>query len=278
MLLVLLQPDLLGELIQAPIHPDPDVAGLPGVLEDLLVLPLPGTDHGGENLDARPLRQLQNLVDDLVNGLLADLLAADGAVGGAHTGPEKAEVVVNLRHRAHGGAGVLAGGLLVNRDGRGEAVDVVHVRLLHLAQEHPGVGGEALHVAPLALGVDGVEGQGGLAGAGKAGDHHQLVPRDLHVHVLEVVLPGAFDIDLVLHGWLLLIAFKIACRLADTRIPEWIFYVKPPAENFPPGAERRPGGARYSPPRTRYPYWYVSCSYNIRRSFYASGRRRPRPA
>ena len=204
MLLVLLQLDLFRQLVEAAVHPGPDIAGLPGVLKDLGVLPLPGADHRGQDLDAAALRQLQHLVDDLVDGLLADLLAADGAVGGAHPGPEEAEVVVDLRHGAHGGPGVLAGSLLVDGDGGGESVDIVHVRLLHLAQEHPGVGAEALHVPPLALGVDGVEGQGGFSRPAQARHHHQLVPGDLHVHILQIIFARAFDIDFILHGCCLL--------------------------------------------------------------------------
>ena len=159
-------------------------------------------------MNSRPLGKLQDLIDDLVNGLLADLLAADRTVGGAHPRPEEAEVVVDLRHRAHGRPGVLAGGLLVDGDGGGESVDIVHVRLLHLAQEHPGVRGEGLHIPPLSLGVDGVEGQGGFSGTGKAGHHHQFVPGDLHVHVLQVVLSRALDINFILHGCRLLFALE----------------------------------------------------------------------
>ena len=146
----------------------------------------------------------EDLVDDLVDGLLLDLFSALGAVGGAHPRPEEAEVVVDLRHRAHGGPGVLAGGLLVDGDGGGEALDVVHVGLVHLAQEHPGVRAQGLHVPPLALGVDGVEGQGALAGAGEARHHHQLVPGDGDVDVLQVVFPGTFDNDFILHTLLFL--------------------------------------------------------------------------
>ena len=158
MLLVLFEGDLLLQLVEVPIHPHPGVAGTAGVLKDLGVLALLPPDDGGHHLDAGALRQGHHLVNDLVDGLLVDLLPAIGAVGGTHPGPEQAEVVIDLRHRAHGGAGVFAGGLLVDGDGRGQAVDVVHVGLLHLPQKHPGVGAEALHIAPLALGVDGVKG------------------------------------------------------------------------------------------------------------------------
>ncbi len=56
-------------------------------------------------------------------------------------------------------------------------------------------------VAPLALGVDGVEGQRRLAGSREPGDHHELVARDLEVDVLEVVLARTSDDDSVTsHG------------------------------------------------------------------------------
>ena len=163
------------------------------------MLPLFTPDHRGQHLNPGALGQGHDLVDDLIHRLLADFFAALGAVGGPHPGPEKAEVVVNLRHRPHGGPGVFAGGFLVDGDGGGEAVDVVHVGLFHLAQEHPGVGGQGLHIPPLALGIDGVEGQGGFPRAGQAGDDHQLVPGDGDVDVFQVIGAGAFDVNVRLH-------------------------------------------------------------------------------
>ena len=50
--------------------------------------------------------------------------------------------IVNFSDCPHSGAGVLAGGLLVDGNGRGQPVNVVHVRLLHLPQEHSGIGAE----------------------------------------------------------------------------------------------------------------------------------------
>ncbi len=116
-------------------------------------------------------------------------------MGAAGAGKEEAQVVVDLGHGADGGAGVAAGALLVDGDGGGEALDVVDVGLLHLAEELAGVGGEGLDVAALALGVDGVEGERALAGAGEAGDDDELVAGDVDVDVLEVVLAGAADDD-----------------------------------------------------------------------------------
>ena len=64
-----------------------------------------------------------------------------------------------------------------------------------ISQELARVGRERLDVAPLALGVDRVEGERGLARAGEAGEHDQLVARDGQVDVLEVVLARAADHD-----------------------------------------------------------------------------------
>ena len=76
-----------------------------------------------------------------------------------------------------------------------EAGDVVDVRLLHHVEELPGVGRQALDVAALALGVDGVEGEAGLARAGEPGDHHELVARNVDVDRLQVVLARPADLD-----------------------------------------------------------------------------------
>ena len=85
------------------------------------------------------------------------------AVGHAYPGIEEAQVVVDLGYRSHSAAGVLGGGLLLDGDGRGQALDAIDVWLVHLAQELAGVGGERFYVAALALGVDGIEGQSGFA-------------------------------------------------------------------------------------------------------------------
>jgi len=53
----------------------------------------------------------------------------------------------------------------------------VNVGLIHLAQKLPRVGREALDVATLALGVDGVKGQRGLARTREPGKDHQLIAR-----------------------------------------------------------------------------------------------------
>jgi hypothetical protein len=113
-------------------------------------------------------------------------------------GEQQPEVVVDLGDGADRRARVPRRALLVDRDGRGEPVDLVDVRLLHLAQELASVGAQALDVAPLALGVDRVEGKARLATSAEAGDDDQPVAREGDGDVLEVVLASAANDELVL--------------------------------------------------------------------------------
>ncbi len=184
----------VAQLHQLAVHPGADEPLAEHLLEELPELPLPPPHQRRQHLDARPLGPPQHLVHDLGGALPAHRLPALRAVRRPHARPEEAEVVVDLGDRPHGGAGIPAGGLLLDGDGGGEPLDGVHVRLLHHPQELPGVGGEALHVAPLPLGVDGVEGQRRLPAPGQPRDDGEAVARDADVDVLEVVLAGtAYD-------------------------------------------------------------------------------------
>ena len=110
---------------------------------------------------------------------------------------EQPEVVVDLGDRADRRARVARRRLLVDRDRRAEAVDVVDVRLLHHLEELPRVRGERLDVAALPLRVDRVEGKARLPGAREPGDADQAIPRQPDGDVLQVVLAGAVDNQLV---------------------------------------------------------------------------------
>ena len=209
MLLVFLEPDLLGQIVGNAVDAGADIARTPRVLEYLRVLALFPADHRTHELELRACGQLHDAVNDLVDRLLPDLAPAFRTVRHADARPQQTHVVVDLRHRAHRGARVARGGFLVDGDGRGQAVNVVHVRLVHLPQKHPGVGAQALDIATLALGVDRVEGERGLAAARQARDHHELVARDLHVDVFQIVLPRALDENALLHFCSL---FPAECR------------------------------------------------------------------
>ena len=177
--------------IELAIDADADEALLPGGLEDTVALGLAVLDERAEDEDPGTVRQGADPIDDLLRALAGDLAATLGTVRMTDAREEQPEVVVDLGHRADRRTRVPGGALLVDRDGRAEAVDLVDVRLLHLAQELAGVRGQALDVAPLPLGVDGVEGEAALAAAREARDHDQPVTRQLDGDVLEVVFARA---------------------------------------------------------------------------------------
>ncbi len=108
-----------------------------------------GADDGEEGVGASAFGESENGGDDLVYGVALDDAAAVEAGDGAAAGVEEAEVVVDLGGSGYGGAGVAGLVLLLDGDGGGETVHVVHVGLFDALQELAGVGRERLDVAAL---------------------------------------------------------------------------------------------------------------------------------
>ena len=139
-LFVLFERNFLAEVIHVPVGADADIARAARVLENFYMLALFPANDRRHDLHARALAQRHELVDDLVDGLLANFFSAVRTVRRADARPEQAQIVVHLRHRADGGSWVLRGGLLVDGDGGGEALDIVDVGLFLLPKEHARVG------------------------------------------------------------------------------------------------------------------------------------------
>ncbi len=190
----------IGQLQGDSVDPDPGEALLGQVVEEGGVLALAPPHHRGHDLEAGPLGQLEHPVDDLLGGLAGHGTAAQGAVRVADAGVEQPQVVVDLGDRPHGRTRVARGRLLVDGDGRGQALDEVDVGLVHLPEELAGVGRERLDVAALALGVDGVEGQGRLARPGEPGEDDQPVPGQVDGDIAKIVLAGPANDQTVGHS------------------------------------------------------------------------------
>ena len=140
-LAVFIERDRLREVIDAAVHAHAHIPAAAGIVEHLLVLAFARTDDRRKDLHARRLRQRRDLIDDLVDRLAADLLAALRAVRHADTRPQQTQIVVDLRDRADGRARIFTGGLLVDGDGRTHAVDGVDVGLVHLPEKLPRIRG-----------------------------------------------------------------------------------------------------------------------------------------
>ena len=198
-LLLLVQGRRCVQRVRVAVDPDPrEPLGLE-LPEQLDVLALAAADDGRQHLEPASVLQRQDAVDDLLRCLPLDRGAAGGAVRASGAGVEQPQVVVDLGDRADGRARVLRRGLLVDRHRRRQALDEVHVGLVHLPQELAGVRRQRLDVATLALGEDRVERQRGLAGPGEPREDDQGVPGQVEGDVLEVVLPGPPDDELLLH-------------------------------------------------------------------------------
>jgi hypothetical protein len=76
---------------------------------------------------------------------------------------------------------------LADRDGRSNAFDLVDIRFFHAIEELAGIRRQRLDIAALAFGVDRVENERGLPGAGDTRHHRKLEVRKLQGQVLEIV-------------------------------------------------------------------------------------------
>ena len=194
---LLLEHGRFGELDQLTVDEGARVAAGRELFEQVDELALLLRDHRREHLVPGAGLELHQLVGDLLHGLALDRLAADRAVRNADARPEQAHVVVDLGDRADRRARVAVRRLLVDRDGRAQALDEVDIRAVDLPEELARVRRQRLDVAALALGEDRVEGEARLAGARQAREDDQGVARDLEIHVLQVVDPSTSNAQLL---------------------------------------------------------------------------------
>ncbi len=165
---------------------------------DLLLGEVDRYIHGERDHEARVARRRRarlQLGEDRLGRVAPHGLRASAAEEPAGACEEQLQVVVDLRHRPDRRARGAHRVGLVDRDGGRDAFDRVHLRLVHAVQELPRVGRERLDVAALALGVERVEDERGLARARRPRDDDELAGGKVDVEVLEVVLPGAADAD-----------------------------------------------------------------------------------
>ena len=183
-LLLLLKGDFLAEIAQFPVDADAHIAVAANLVEDLAVLTLLPAHELRHDKQFRPLGLRQDRIHHLIDALLRDGFAAARTVRASRARVKQAQIVIDLRHRAHRRARIVARRLLVNRDRGRQPLDIVHIGLVHLPKELPRICGQRLHIAPLPLGVDRVKGKRGFPRAREARHDNELVARNLHVDIL----------------------------------------------------------------------------------------------
>ncbi len=140
-------------------------------------------------------RQRQGGVDHLRHALRFQRHPVLGTERRAGAGIQQADVVVDLGDRADRRARVVAGCLLLDADGRAQALDDVDIGLVHQLQKLPRVGRQAFDIASLAFGIQGIEGQARFARSAQPGDHHQLVAWNVEVDIFQIVRARTADPD-----------------------------------------------------------------------------------
>ena len=156
--------------------------------------------HRSEHGEACTLTVGEGARHDVIDGVAFHFLPADGREGVTDAGEEEAEIFVDFRARSDCGAGVSADGFLFDGDGGRQAFDVVHLGFVHSSEKLACVGREAFDIASLPFGVEGVESEGGLSGAGESGDDNKTSEGDFKVNVFQIVDPCSFDENGFVHA------------------------------------------------------------------------------
>ena len=189
------QPRRVLQLDHLAVDARADEAFAAQLLDHVAELALLALHHRREDLDRRALLRREHAIDHLLHRPAPQRLAGVGMMRLAEMREEQAQEIVDFRGGGDGRARVAAGRALLDGDGGRQALDEIDLGLFHLLEELARVGGEALDVAALALGVERVEGERRLARAADAGHDDERVARQRERDVLEIVLARAANPD-----------------------------------------------------------------------------------
>ena len=167
-------------------------------LLDLRLVEILGNRHGEGEQQPRIARGAGTFVEsgaDGIDGVAAYGPSATPAMQYRRAREQELQVVVELRHGAHGRAGGAHRIRLIDRDRGRDALDGIHHGAIHAIQELPRVRREGLDIPALTLGVQGVEHQRGFSRAADSRYDDQLVDREVEVEILEIVLTRAANAD-----------------------------------------------------------------------------------
>ena len=187
-ILALVELEIVFQADEFAVHARAGEAMLDELFRLFFEFALTAAHDGRHDHDAVFGRESHHALHDLFGRLARDGLAAFRTMRQPDGRIKQSKVVVDFCDGADRGTRAAAGGFLLDGNGGAQSIDGVHIGALHLIEELACVGGERLDIAALALGIDGIEGERGLARTAQAGDDGQGVARDLDVNVLQVVL------------------------------------------------------------------------------------------
>ena len=140
-----------------------------------------GNGEGDDHL--RAPGQIPHRIPHMGRGFGKNRFAAAPAVEFSQPGEEQFQVIREFRHGAHGRARGPYRILSVDGNGGGDVLNPIHQGTVHTLHELSGIGGKCLDIAALALGVQGIEGEGRFARTAHAGHHGNPVERNVQGQV-----------------------------------------------------------------------------------------------
>ena len=141
-------------------------------------------------------RQRGDVVDYVGHRMRTYLASRHRRIGTPDTAEQQFQVVVNFGRRTDRRSRIARIDLLLDGDGRRDPRNEIDVRLVDLTQKLPRIGRQALDVAPLPLGENGVERERGFARSRQSRNDNQLIVRNFNLDILQIVHPRAFDMNI----------------------------------------------------------------------------------
>ena len=111
---VFFQLDLFIQIIHVSVNFHAGITTAAGGIQLFLLGALSLPHHRCQHLKFGAFFQFEHRIHHFVHSLLADHPPAHRAVGHAHAGVQKTQIIIDFGHSAHGRAGVVAGGFLVD--------------------------------------------------------------------------------------------------------------------------------------------------------------------
>ncbi len=171
-----------------------------GINIELLGKSTAGRQHNGRyNGHTCAVGMLQYGIHNIFHAVLSHLYAANRRNRMPDTGKKKPEVIIYFSRRANGGTRIAGVYFLLYRYGRRQSLYPVAFGLVETAEKLTCICRQALYISPLPLGIERVECQRRLAGAGQTGDDDETVAGQFNIDIFQVVDPRALYNYIICH-------------------------------------------------------------------------------
>ena len=148
------------QLENLSVDSDLGIAPLPHLVEELLVMSLSSHHYRGEQVALPPGVVFHNQVYNLLIGVPDHFFACCRRVGLGCPCIQKSQEIIDFRDCPDRGPGIVSRCFLFYRNDWAQSADGLDFRFFEYAHEMFGVRRKCVHISALALGIDGVKGQG----------------------------------------------------------------------------------------------------------------------